>query len=73
MNSLKSLAKLFSPGGTLRASINLGNPILAHMNPTTNKPGGISIDLATALAEKLELPLELVVFDSAGKSVDAVT
>ena len=73
MQSFKSLAKLFSPCGVLRASINLGNPILAHLNPTTGKPGGISVDLATILAEKLDLPLELVVFESAGKSVEAVT
>ena len=57
----------------MRASINLGNPILAHLNPITGKPGGISVDLATKLAEQLDLPLELVVFESAGKSVDAVS
>ncbi len=73
MQSFKALANLFAPGGVLRASINLGNPILAHMNSTTGKPGGISVDLATVLAERLGLPLELVVFESAGKSVDAVT
>ena len=70
---MQSLAKSLSPGGILRASINLGNPILAHLDPTTGKPGGISVELSTALAYQLGLPLELVVFDSAGKSVDAVT
>lgn len=69
----KDIRSLFAPTGTLRASINLGNPILANLNPETNQPFGISVDLATELAERLELPLELVVFDSAGKSVEAVT
>ncbi len=69
---MKSFAKLFSPKGILRASINVGNPILANLNPA-GKPVGISVDLATELAQQLGLPLELVVFDSAGKSVDTVT
>lgn len=38
----------------------------------TGAPGGVSIDLARAFAERLGVDLELVVFDSAGKSVDAV-
>lgn len=62
-----------TPTGVLRASINTGNPILANLDPKTGKPYGVSIDLAQALAERLGVGLELVVFDSAGKSVDAVT
>ena len=62
----------FAPYGVLRASINLGNPILANRHPTTGQPVGVSIDLATALAQRLEVPLELVVFDTAAQSVDAI-
>ena len=62
----------FAPTGKLRASINLGNPILANADPETGEPFGISIDLARAFAERLGVELELVVFDSAGKSVQAV-
>jgi len=61
------------PTGVLRASINTGNPILANLDPKTGKPYGVSIDLAHALAERLGVALDLVVFDSAGKSVEAVT
>lgn len=61
-----------APTGTLRASINLGNPILANRR-TGGKPYGISVDLAHEFGRRLGLPVELVVFDSAGKSVDAVT
>jgi polar amino acid transport system substrate-binding protein len=67
-----SLATTFAPTGTLRASINLGNPILANKDPATGQPYGISIDLARNLAQRLGVELELVVFDTAGKSVDAV-
>jgi len=63
----------FTPTGTLRAAINLGNPILAGTNPATGEPYGVSVDLARAFAERLGVPLELVVFDTAARSVDAVT
>ena len=65
----KSFANLLAPkgNGKLRASINLGNPILANKDTKTGAPYGVSIDLARALAKELNLELELVVFDSAGK------
>jgi polar amino acid transport system substrate-binding protein len=68
-----SLRAAFAPTGVLRASINLGNPILANRDPASGEPVGVSIDLARGLAERLGLPIELVVFDAAGKSVQAVT
>ena len=67
-----SLVQAFAPTGTLRASINLGNPILANKD-ANGQPVGVSIDLATELAKRLGVPLSLVVFDAAGKSVDGVT
>ncbi len=69
----KDVIEAFTPTGVLRASINTGNPILASLDPKTGQPHGVSIDLANALAERLGVPLELVVFDTAGKSVEAVT
>jgi polar amino acid transport system substrate-binding protein len=73
MTISKELVKIIAPTGKLRASINLGNPILANRNPETGEPFGISIDLANNFAKKLGLDIELVVFDSAGKSVEAVS
>lgn len=61
-----------APTGIFRASINVGNPILANLD-ADGKPFGVSVDLAGEFARRLGIPLELVVFDSAGKSVDAVT
>ena len=62
--------RALAPTGVLRATINLGNPILA----TTEQgvPQGVSVDLARALADQLELPLQLQMFDGAGKAVKAV-
>jgi polar amino acid transport system substrate-binding protein len=67
-----SNASLLAPTGRLRASINLGNPILANKDPATGEAVGVSVDLARALAARLGVPLETIVFDSAGKSVEAV-
>jgi polar amino acid transport system substrate-binding protein len=66
------LRAAFGPSGTLRASINVGNPILAGTDPASSRPIGVSVDLAHGLAQRLGLPIELIVFDAAGKSVDAV-
>jgi polar amino acid transport system substrate-binding protein len=63
----------FTPTGTLRASINMGNPILAGRDATSGEPVGVSIDLARAFAQRLGVGVELVVFDTAGQSVQAVT
>ncbi|GAB7536526.1 ABC transporter substrate-binding protein [Burkholderia sp. 3C] len=67
------LVTAFAPTGTVRASINLGNPILANRDAATGEPVGVSVDLARAFAAELGVPLELVVFDAAGKSVEAVS
>jgi polar amino acid transport system substrate-binding protein len=62
-----------TPTGRLRAAINLGNPILAGTDKATGAVVGVSVDLARAYAQRLGVDLELVVFDTAGKSVQAVT
>lgn len=72
MNLTSDILRAFTPTGKLRASINLGNPILANKHATTGLPFGVSIDLAHNFAKRLGVDIELVVFDAAGKSVDAV-
>lgn len=73
MNIAPDLAARFTPTGRLRAAINLGNPILAHRDAQSGQVGGVSVDLALEFARQLGVELELVVFDAAGKSVEAVT
>jgi polar amino acid transport system substrate-binding protein len=65
------LLKAFAPTGALRASLNVGNPVLANLDKE-GRPFGISIDLARALADKLGVPCELIVNETAGKSVATV-
>ena len=58
------------PTGTLRASINLGNPVLAQGTP--DAPRGITVDLARGLAARLDVPLELLCFTAARDSFAAL-
>ena len=73
MNISPHTIQSFAPTGKLRASINLGNPVLANRDPITQQPIGVSIDLANAFAQRLGVDVEFVVFDTAAKSVEAVT
>lgn len=73
MQNSDTLRSAFAPTGRLRASINLGNPILASADPATGGARGVSVDLAHELAGRLGVGLELVLFDAAAKSVQAVT
>ena len=58
-----------APSGKLRAAINFGNPILAVKDPATGDPRGVSIDLARELGTRLNVPVELVLYESAGNVV----
>jgi polar amino acid transport system substrate-binding protein len=65
-----TVAHDLAPTGVLRASINLGNPVLAQGTP--HDPSGVTVDLAREVASRLEVPLELLCFDAARKSFEAM-
>lgn len=65
------VASDLAPTGVLRASINLGNPVLAQGTPTD--PCGVTVDIAREIGARLDLPVELVCFDAARKSFEALT
>lgn len=65
-----NIAKSFAPTGTLRASINTGNAVLAKADG--DSATGVSVDMAHELAKCLGLPIELLVFGTAAESVQAV-
>jgi polar amino acid transport system substrate-binding protein len=58
-----------APSGTLRAAINFGNPILAVKDPATGEPRGVSVDLARELGRRVNVPVTLVLYESAGNVV----
>ena len=65
------IAATFAPTGRLRAAINTGNAVLARKDVAAGA-AGVSVDLAAAFAAHLGVPLQLVVVDTAAKSVDVV-
>lgn len=62
MTSSDSLRGL-CPTGSLRAVINLGNPVLAQGTPEA--PSGVTVDIARELAERLGVELELTAVTAA--------
>lgn len=67
-----SLVRQFAPTGVLRASLNMGNPVLAHSRTATEKPAGVSIDLARELARELGVQASFLQFENAARSVDVL-
>jgi polar amino acid transport system substrate-binding protein len=65
-----SIASDLAPTGPLRASINLGNPVLAH--GTAAAPTGVTVDIAHEIGRRLGVDVELVCFDAARKSFEAM-
>src|SRR5438105_12967918 len=65
-------AASLAPSGKLRAAINFGNPILATRDVDTGEARGVSVDLARELARRLGVPVELVLYDAAGKVVEGL-
>lgn len=62
-----------APTGRLRASINLGNPILARRDADSGVVSGVSVDLANTLAAQLGVAAELIVVEAAARAVAAVS
>ena len=60
-----------APTGTLRAVINLGNPVLAQGTPT--EPRGVTVAIAQELARRLGVPLHLECVEAARKAYAAIT
>ncbi|MFF1377477.1 transporter substrate-binding domain-containing protein [Streptomyces sp. NPDC058308] len=65
-----AVAQDLAPAGVLRASINLGNPVLAQ--GTSAAPSGITVDIAREIGDRLGVPVELLCFDAARKSYEAM-
>src|SRR5215475_6201868 len=57
------------PTGTLRAALNLGNPVLVQGTPTA--PTGVTVDIAHEIARRLDVPVEFRCFGAARESFQA--
>jgi len=64
--------KDLAPSGKLRVGLNYGNFLLVLKDKPDGTPQGIAPDLARELAKRLEMGVEFVKFDAAGKLADGV-
>jgi polar amino acid transport system substrate-binding protein len=64
--------KDLAPSGKLRVGINYGNFLLVLRDAPDGTPQGIAPDLARELGRRLEMGVEFVRFDGAGKLADGV-
>jgi polar amino acid transport system substrate-binding protein len=65
-------AKDLAPTGKLRVAINFGNPVLAQRGPN-GEPRGVSAALARELSKRLNVPIDFVTFEEAGKVAEAAS
>lgn len=72
VNPSPAAVAALAPTGTLRAVINLGNPVLAAKDAATGEVRGVSVDLSRELARRLGVALTLVTVGTAAKSVEAI-
>jgi len=61
-----------APNGVLRAGINLSNFLLVTGRAENGDPQGIAPDMARGIAARLQVPLQLIPYESPGKLADAV-
>ncbi len=67
-----SLLQELAATGKLRASLNMGNPVLAQSHTSKDKPAGVTIDLSRELARELGVEVTFLQFDTAARSVAAL-
>ncbi len=72
MTTAKEAAQDLAPNGLLRVAINTGNPVLVQRRDRAGEPTGPSVDIAREIARRLNVEILFVVYDAAGKVVEAV-
>ena len=61
-----------TPTGKLRAGINFQNMLLTTRGPD-GQQGGVAVEFARELARRLEVPLDIISYESAGGLADSVS
>lgn len=67
-----TLLAALAPTGTLRAGINMANPLLVTGRPPGGDPEGVGPDFAAHIAGKLGVPVAYVQYATPGEVADAV-
>ena len=62
-----------APTGRLRAALIVSNPVLVERDPATGQLSGVSVELATALAGHIGVPLEPVPFPNPARYAESLS
>jgi polar amino acid transport system substrate-binding protein len=60
------------PTGRLRTAINRGNTVLVQMESANSQPRGVTVDLAREVARRLQVDIDFIIYDAAGKVFEAI-
>jgi polar amino acid transport system substrate-binding protein len=71
MTDIAAIAREIAPKGHLRVALNHGNVVLVRRRSADGEAEGITVDLAHALATRLNLPLSFVHFNRAADVTDS--
>src|SRR3989442_166144 len=72
MSTPSTIRSDLAPGGKLRAGINYSNFVLVRKDPESGEPRGIAVEVAREVGRRLDLPVEFVPFETAGRMAAAV-
>lgn len=72
MSHLAAVLADLTREGRLRVALNHGNPVLVQRDPVSGEPAGVAPALAHELARRLDVEIEFVHFDAAGKVFEAI-
>ena len=63
ISASEAVKAALAPHGTLRAAINMSNFLLVSGQDNNGAPDGVSPDLAKAIAQRLEVPCQLIPYE----------
>src|SRR5215467_9432735 len=72
LNVRPAILEDLAPTGKLRVGINYGNFVLATKHPVTGEPQSIAAISEREIGTRLNVPVELISFETAGRMADAV-
>ena len=73
MTQLDLARKQLAPEGVLRVALNMSNFLLISTTDAAGQPDGVSPAMARAMAQELNVPIDLICYDGPGLIADAAT
>lgn len=69
---LVAIGRAIAPTGTIRAVINVGNPLIANRRPGQAEAFGLGVDITREMARRLALEVEVLIVPSAWRALEVL-